>query len=90
MTVTTGEMTLAEMYRDPLILSVMRADGIALNEFKEMMAAATASLKTRGATLPEVRFGRLNPQRLRDVRRWRRCSRCSHVHFNRAVQICNV
>ena len=56
MTVTTGEMTLTEMYRDPLILSVMRADGIALNEFKEMMAAATASLKTRGATLPEVRF----------------------------------
>lgn len=61
MTVTTGEMTLAEMYRDPLILSVMRADGIALNEFKEMMTAATASLKTRGATLPELRLRTTEP-----------------------------
>lgn len=47
MTSTTGEMTLAEMYRDPMILSVMRADGVALSEFKEMMAAAATSIKTR-------------------------------------------
>ncbi len=56
MTVTTGEMTLAEIYRDPMILSVMRADGVALNEFKEMMAAAATSIKTRGESVADVKF----------------------------------
>ena len=56
MTITTGEMTLAEMYRDPMILSVMRADGVALNEFKEMMVAAATSIKTRRETASDVKF----------------------------------
>ena len=56
MTVTTGEMTLAEVYRDPLILSVMRADGVTLAEFKEMMFGAATSLKTRRGAAPGARF----------------------------------
>lgn len=56
MTNMTGEMTLAEMYRDPLILSVMRADGVALSEFKDMMFKAAASLKTRGGAAPDVKL----------------------------------
>ncbi|WP_296105160.1 hypothetical protein [uncultured Agrobacterium sp.] len=56
MTITTGEMTLAEMYRDPMILSVMRADGVALSEFKEMMAAAATSIKTRRESVSDVKF----------------------------------
>ena len=56
MTVTTGDMTLAEMYRDPLILSVMRADGVALAEFKEIMFAAATSLKRRSGTASGARF----------------------------------
>ncbi len=56
MTMTTGEMTLAEMYRDPMILSVMRADGVALSEFKEMMVAAATSIKTRRESVPDVKF----------------------------------
>lgn len=56
MTITTGEMTLAEMYRDPMILSVMRADGVTLSEFKEMMAAAATSIKTRRDSVSDVKF----------------------------------
>lgn len=56
MTITTGEMTLAEMYRDPMILSVMRADGVALSEFKEMMAAAATSIKTRRESVSDGKF----------------------------------
>ena len=47
---TTHEMTLAEIFGDPLILSVMRADGVALNEFKELMYTAAKALRTRDGT----------------------------------------
>ncbi len=47
---TTNEMTLAEIFGDPLILAVMRADGVTLNEFKELMYSAATSLKTRDGT----------------------------------------
>ena len=47
---TTDEMTLAEIFWDPLIHAVMHADGIALNDFKDMMYSAARSLKTRDGT----------------------------------------
>ncbi|MCI9868848.1 hypothetical protein RHIZ_23145 [Rhizobium skierniewicense] len=43
----TDEMTRAEIFGDPLILAVMRADGIALNDFKDLMYSAARALKTR-------------------------------------------
>lgn len=49
---TTDEMTLAEIFSDPLILAVMRADGVALNDLKETMYSAARSLKTRNGTVP--------------------------------------
>jgi hypothetical protein len=47
---TKDDMTLAEILGDPLIGAVMRADGIALNDFKELMHSAARSLKTRDGT----------------------------------------
>ena len=44
---TTDEMTLAEIFGDPLILEVMRADGVALKDFKDLMYSAARALKTR-------------------------------------------
>jgi hypothetical protein len=50
MTNTTDEMTLAEIFGDPMIRAAMRADGVALNDFKEMMYSAARLLKRRDAT----------------------------------------
>jgi len=55
----TNDMTLAEIFSDPLILAVMRADGIALKDFKDLMYSAARSLKTRDGkvlvgTLPKT------------------------------------
>ena len=47
---TMDEMTLAEIFGDPLIRAVMRADGVALNDFKELMYSAATSLKARDGT----------------------------------------
>ena len=44
---TTDEMTLAEIFGDPLILAVMRADGIALTDFRDLMYSAARALKAR-------------------------------------------
>ncbi|WP_425965007.1 hypothetical protein [Rhizobium nepotum] len=44
---TTDEMTLAEIFGDPLIRAVMRADGVGLDDFKESMYSAATSLMTR-------------------------------------------
>ncbi len=44
---TKNEMTLAEIFGDPLILAVMRADGVTLSDFKELMYSASRSLKTQ-------------------------------------------
>lgn len=58
---TIGEMTLTEMYIDPLILSVMRADGVALAEFKEIMFTAASSLRAQGGTIPQVKKPTIEP-----------------------------
>ncbi|KJF65351.1 hypothetical protein [Rhizobium nepotum] len=47
---TTDEMTLAEIFRDPLIRAVMRADGVGLDDFEELMYSAATFLKTRDGT----------------------------------------
>ena len=47
---TTDEMTLAEIFGDPMIRAVMRADGVALSDFKELMHSAARSLRTRDVT----------------------------------------
>jgi hypothetical protein len=44
---TIDEMTLAEIFADPLIRSVMRADDVGLDDFKELMHSAATSLTTR-------------------------------------------
>ena len=44
---TIDEMTLAEIFADPLIRSVMRADDVGLDDFKELMHSAAMSLTTR-------------------------------------------
>ncbi|MBN7806521.1 hypothetical protein [Agrobacterium rosae] len=53
---TKDEMNLAEIFGDPLILAVMRADGVALNEFKELMYSAARSLKMRDGTALTGKF----------------------------------
>lgn len=52
----TDEMTLDEIFGDPLILAVMRADGLALNEFKELMYSAAKALKARDGTSLVAKF----------------------------------
>lgn len=47
---TKDDMTLAEIFGDPLIRAVMRADGVALNDFKDLMHSAARSLTTRDGT----------------------------------------
>lgn len=47
---TTDDMTLDEIFGDPLILAVMRADGIALKDFKDLMHSAARALKARDGT----------------------------------------
>jgi hypothetical protein len=46
----TDEMTLAEIFGDPLIRAVMHADGVGLDEFKDLMHAAARALTTRDGT----------------------------------------
>ncbi|XUY29148.1 hypothetical protein RMR21_019065 [Agrobacterium sp. rho-8.1] len=53
---TTDELTLTEVFCDPLILAVMRADGVALNEFKELMYSAARALKKQDVTAPVGKF----------------------------------
>ncbi len=50
MNVMTNEMTLDELFGDPLILSVMRADGVSLNALKELMYSAQRALRARDGT----------------------------------------
>lgn len=50
MNVLANEMTLDELFGDPLILAVMRADGVSLNELKELMYSAQRALKARDGT----------------------------------------
>ncbi|NTF34634.1 hypothetical protein [Rhizobium skierniewicense] len=56
MTVKTNEMTLSELFGDPLILSVMRADGVSVNELKELMFSAQKALKSRDGTALVAKF----------------------------------
>ena len=45
----TDEMTLAEIIGDPMIRAVMRADGVSLNDFSDLMYSAARSLNRRDA-----------------------------------------
>lgn len=58
---TIDEMTLAEIFADPLIRSVMRADDVGLDEFKELMHSAATSLTTRNGAAFAGQFETTGP-----------------------------
>ena len=61
MTKTRNDLTLDEVLRDPLIAMVRRADGIGLDEFKNLLETAAQKYKPQ-RTKAEEMLVRLTPQ----------------------------
>lgn len=61
MTKTRNDLTLDEVLRDPLIALVRRADGVGLDEFKNLLETAAQKRKIERSRAEEM-LARLTPQ----------------------------